>query len=101
MALTGRQGVIRVLVENLHGRGGLDEGVGEADGQAIGEVVPDCIWPMTDCAANFTSSSVLPGSYSLNAFASAGAVRGSRVSARSLMRSFRVFSSSVTLTYVF
>ena len=38
MALTGRQGVIRVLVENPHGRGGLDEGVGQADGQAIGEV---------------------------------------------------------------
>ena len=38
MALAGRQRVSWVLVEDLHGRGGLDEGVGEADGQAVGEV---------------------------------------------------------------
>ena len=38
MALAGRQGVSWVLIEDLHGRGGLDEGVGEANGQAVGEV---------------------------------------------------------------
>ena len=64
-------------------------------------LTPDFAIAATLSAANFTSSSVLPSSYSPNAFANAGADRGSCMFARPFIKSLRVLSSSPPPTYVF